>query len=272
MLHRSIPIQPNPSRQAIESSLQSTSQTPNTTFDSSSSSRRDRELAQTGHLPPTWAAQVVHAQDKPAKMTGTSSGTSSSTPTSGSGRPGGRALPPPRFQRKQRPPRVQQALAANGSGSNNTKNTNGGGTSSRRGGGRHAANSNAQSSAANGEPGTLTLGPANNWGVGTSSLVSLSMAAVNAASARGSVLHQAAAAAAVSSSRSLIHDNHGIPLADSTLAIAPEAHLDPVQLHNRITFGMGHPTSPSVLDVYHSVRLFSSSSHQNSPFAPFPCP
>lgn len=49
-----------------------------------------------------------------------------------------------------------------------------------------------------------------------------------------------------------MNDSHGIPLADSTLTATSEVHLDPVQLHNRITFGMGHPTSPSVpLDVYH---------------------
>ena len=61
-----------------------------------------------------------------------------------------RALPPPRFQRKQRPPRVQNILA----GPDNIDRT----------------------------LGTLTFGPATNWGVGTQSVVSLPMAAVNAAS------------------------------------------------------------------------------------------
>jgi len=61
-----------------------------------------------------------------------------------------RALPPPRFQRKQRPPRVQNILA----GPDNMDRS----------------------------LGTLTFGPATNWGVGTQSVVSLPMAAVNAAS------------------------------------------------------------------------------------------
>ena len=61
-----------------------------------------------------------------------------------------RTLPPPRFQRKQRPPRVQNILA----GPDNMDRS----------------------------LGTLTFGPATNWGVGTQAVVSLPMAAVNAAS------------------------------------------------------------------------------------------
>ena len=61
-----------------------------------------------------------------------------------------RTLPPPRFQRKQRPPRVQSILAGHDN--------------------------------ADGSLGTLTFGPMTNWGVGTQSVVSLPMAAVNAAS------------------------------------------------------------------------------------------
>ncbi len=61
-----------------------------------------------------------------------------------------RTLPPPRFQRKQRPPRVQSILA----GHDNVDRS----------------------------LGTLTFGPMTNWGVGTQSVVSLPMAAVNAAS------------------------------------------------------------------------------------------
>ena len=61
-----------------------------------------------------------------------------------------RTLPPPRFQRKQRPPRVQNILA----GPDNVDRS----------------------------LGTLTFGPATNWGVGTQTVVSLPMAAVNAAS------------------------------------------------------------------------------------------
>jgi hypothetical protein len=63
---------------------------------------------------------------------------------------GHRSLPPPRLQRKQRPPRVQSILA----GHDNIDGT----------------------------LGTLTFGPMTNWGVGTQSVVSLPMAAVNAAS------------------------------------------------------------------------------------------
>lgn len=61
-----------------------------------------------------------------------------------------RTLPPPRLQRKQRPPRVQSILA----GHDNIDRS----------------------------LGTLTFGPMTNWGVGTQSVVSLPMAAVNAAS------------------------------------------------------------------------------------------
>jgi len=61
-----------------------------------------------------------------------------------------RSLPPPRLQRKQRPPRVQSILAGHDT--------------------------------IDGTLGTLTFGPMTNWGVGTQSVVSLPMAAVNAAS------------------------------------------------------------------------------------------
>ena len=110
-----------------------------------SSSRRDLNT-----VPPRHRGNSFSATTPPsiANQDGNVSNRGERTGATGGGTQ--RTLPPPRFQRKQRPPRVQSILA----GHDNVDRS----------------------------LGTLTFGPMTNWGVGTQSVVSLPMAAVNAAS------------------------------------------------------------------------------------------
>lgn len=216
----------------------------NETTPTGPNTRREKDPLAPRHRASSWAA----SHERPLSATTTSSSVSgTSTPTvtganaTGGGRPSGRALPPPRFQRKQRPPRVQQALASSSSNSASTSQSG-----SRRGTGGGANNVSATP---HGRTGTLTLGPANNWGAGTSAVVSLSMATINAASARASVVHPPA---------------HSIPSfeydAQDARPLDPQSYdldgLDPVQLHNRITFGMGRTSNAIRNDLYASVSAF----------------
>lgn len=221
--------------------------------------RRERETTAPRHRAGSLHTQPGHGSDpSPSLMPNISQNAPSNAPEprtrSGGGRSSGRALPPPRFQRKQRPPRVQQAMAASNA-SSQSLSTNP--HSHSHGRGRRATNNNA-----NADPnvtGTLTLGPANNWGAGTSSVVSLPMSAINAAAARASVIHQQRQQQQQPLPSHLPQPK---PSASSKiLDVGNTSHfdaeimnlrgLDPVQLHNKLTFGMGHG------DPFLSVRCSS---------------
>jgi hypothetical protein len=98
-------------------------------------------------VPPRYRGHSLSATNSPST---TNQGGNHSNRGERTGGGSQRTLPPPRLQRKQRPPRVRDIFA----GTDNIDGT----------------------------LGTLTSGPATNWGVGTQSVVSLPMAAVNAAS------------------------------------------------------------------------------------------
>jgi hypothetical protein len=131
--------------------------------------------------------------------------------------------------------------------------------STQSGGRRGAANKEGGSSNQRGGAGTgtLTLGPANNWGAGTSAVVSLSMATINAASARASVVHppqQPPPPPTVPAFEDTQHTDRPLP-PDFLLGIgrAELEGLDPVQLHNRITFGTGRTSTTLRNDLYSPV-------------------
>jgi hypothetical protein len=196
------------------------------------------------HRTDSWASQSSAGLDSATRisMPSTPSSSGHSKGSSGGGRAGGRALPPPRFQRKQRPPRVQQAIAAANAASAST-NAPGQSTS------RRAPAAPAGSTAPVGVGGTLTLGPANNWGAGTTSVTSLPMSAINAASARGSVIHRFQSRPVNNSQQQQVLNVEALPRNGPFVleggvggGLQPDTRLlldglDPVQLHNRITMG-----------------------------------
>ncbi|CAG8616196.1 2936_t:CDS:2, partial [Acaulospora colombiana] len=218
-----MPHKPNPiprfhGNSTTKSNRQIQDRIPPGTPDSSSQSlhQSDNTLLQR-HRTDSWASQSSAGHDTAARtsMPSTPSSSGHTKPSSGGGRAGGRALPPPRFQRKQRPPRVQQAIAAANAAS--AASGPSGTTTSRR------VAPPAPTGPLGVGGGTLTLGPANNWGAGTTSVTSLPMSAINAASARGSAL-----------------DRGGPFVLEGGLQ--PDTRLlldglDPVQLHNRLTMG-----------------------------------
>jgi len=146
MPHRPNPIPRFNNQQYANTSLtpgQSTSSTvQNTPHSGANSSRRDLST-----IPPRHRGHSFSSTTPPSIANQDGNISNRGERTGGAGH---RTLPPPRFQRKQRPPRVQNILA----GPDNIDRS----------------------------LGTLTFGPATNWGVGTQSVVSLPMAAVNAAS------------------------------------------------------------------------------------------
>jgi hypothetical protein len=197
------------------------------------------------HRADSWASQSSAGLDSATRisMPSTPSSSGHSKGSSGGGRAGGRALPPPRFQRKQRPPRVQQAIAAANAASASS-NAPGQSTS------RRAPAAPAGSTAQVGVGGTLTLGPANNWGAGTTSVTSLPMSAINAASARGSVIHRFQSRPVNNSQQQQqVLNVEALPRNGPFVleggvggGLQPDTRLlldglDPVQLHNRITMG-----------------------------------
>lgn len=223
--------------------------------------RRERDLVAPRHRAGSLHTQSGHGRDVVSPslaqpiLVPTSNVPSTTNPASGGGRSGGRALPPPRFQRKQRPPRVQQAIAAANAVSGSNPNGHSQPRGSRRGGGNTSTT-----------PGTLTLGPANNWGAGTGSVVSLSMDAINAASARASVVHrqqQPPPSAQVPPqlpplATTTANFEMGDIMEDDTSFVSDDLRgLDPVQLHNRLTFGMGRARN----DSFNSVRFLFYPNH-----------
>lgn len=198
MPHRSNPI---PRFNVATTTTSSAASGTPTSTSTSTSSRRDPNTVPPRHRSTSWASQTNN------------DGQVGSTTTS---KPSGRALPPPRFQRKQRPPRAQQQNANNGSPSSPP-----------------------------GETGSLTFGPANNWGPGTSAVRSLSMAAVNAASARGSVVHPNGTRLA-----SLGPSHNGVRQ-DASFDLPPNITIreDPIVSlsvpQQRLTFGMGMSNPPN---------------------------
>lgn len=216
--------------------------------------RREKDGLPPRHRATSWSSQEATPTTSPS-VSGTSTSTAVTASATGGGRPSGRALPPPRFQRKQRPPRVQQALAAANASSPTAASSTSQPTSRRSG-------ANAASTTGHGRTGTLTLGPANNWGAGTSAVVSLSMATINAASARASVVHPPAHSVPSFNPHEYdVQETHSIdrsvPLDGLTSNSAYDLEgLDPVQLHNRITFGMGRSSNAIRNDLYTSVSIW----------------
>jgi hypothetical protein len=149
---------------------------------------------------------------------------------------GHRSLPPPRLQRKQRPPRVQSILA----GHDNIDGT----------------------------LGTLTFGPMTNWGVGTQSVVSLPMAAVNAASSAVATSASPQPDVLLSNNPALNAPIDDLPSGFATSAI-PQISIDstPRPVNNspaHLSFGMSasvpHSTSlPNPPTYLVSFHLFSCS-------------
>jgi len=146
MPHRPNPIprfnNPQYANTTLSSGQSASSTVQNAPQSATNSSRRDLNT-----VPPRHRGHSFSASNPPS-IANQDGNTSNRGERTGGG--SHRTLPPPRFQRKQRPPRVQNILA----GPDNIDRS----------------------------LGTLTFGPATNWGVGTQSVVSLPMAAVNAAS------------------------------------------------------------------------------------------
>ncbi|KAG8828098.1 hypothetical protein FRC17_007625 [Serendipita sp. 399] len=179
-------------------------------------------------LPPRHRAASSSSQPAGSREKSTTTVASiSAHPSNTTGRSGGRSLPPPRFQRKQRPPRVQQALAA-GVTSKSPQTT----ARTRRSNAPAGAGGHAGSSPAN-------------WPSGSNAVASLTMAEVNAASARGSIIHNASRQATTTAAEDTasLPSTYTSPISlydgPSSRSIIEFENLDPVQLHNRITFGMG---------------------------------
>ncbi|KAG9055744.1 hypothetical protein FS842_001369 [Serendipita sp. 407] len=240
------PIPRYSSNNVAQNSPQTASQLSGNLSEYNLSQQQEREPLPPRHRAVSWSSQPANGRERSKTNAGSSA---ASTPSNATGRSGGRALPPPRFQRKQRPPRVQQALATANSASGSTNSLQSQ-TRPRR--------ANVHAPAA----GTVA-GPPGNWPSGSNAVISLSMAEVNAASARGSIIHHVdrqTATTAVQDTNSLLP-----PYITNTPAYDPTSghstlefqNMDPVQLHNRITFGMGNQ-SVSSLFTSHAVEHFNS--------------
>jgi hypothetical protein len=104
------------------------SQSPSVNPGAAPGPRREHTTVPPRHRASSWTSQSSQSHEGTAPTASASTGSRSGANSgSGGGSRSGRSLPPPRFQRKQRPPRVQQALAA----ANNSQH----GPSPRSGGG-----------------------------------------------------------------------------------------------------------------------------------------